>query len=140
MRHRKTARGYQPEARTTEDLLGEIQEERRVIDVLRRDAESALLQARQQQEEVEAQLASVETSKVELVEEARQELQDRISDLLARLQEAERALDRPATRKVLQGERTKLTEARRQLNSPHAHPLAMSSTGARAQPKQLLPA
>jgi len=117
-----------PEARATEDLLGEIQEERQVIDVLRRDAESALLQARQQQAEVEARLASVETSKVELVEEARQELQDRISDLLARLQEAERALDRPATREVLQGERARLTEARRQLSSPRWEPIEVRRT------------
>jgi DNA mismatch repair protein MutS2 len=112
-----------PEARTTEDLLGEIQEERRVIDVLRREAETAHLQAKQQQAEVEAQLASVETSKVELVEEARQELQDRISDLLARLQGAERALDRPAPRKVLQEERDRLTETRRQLSSPRWEPI-----------------
>ncbi len=116
------------EARVTEDLLGEIQEERRVIDVLRRDAESALLLAKRQQAEVEAQLASVETSKMELVEEARQELQDRISDLLARLQEAERALDRPASRQALQGERARLTETRRQVSSPRWEPIEVRRT------------
>ena len=59
---------------------------------LRREAEELLAQARTQQAEVEARLASVEAARLELVEEARQDLQNRIGDLLAQLQQAERAL------------------------------------------------
>ena len=112
-----------PEERTTDSLLSELQEERRLIDILRREAEAALVQAKQQQAEAEARLASVETSKAELVEEARQELQERIGDLLARLQRAGQRLDQPESRKAVQEERSQLLEARRQLNSPRWQPI-----------------
>jgi DNA mismatch repair protein MutS2 len=112
-----------PEEQTTDSLLRELQEERRVIDTLRREAEAALVQAKQQQAEAEARLASVETSKAGLVEEARQELQGRIGDLLARLQQAAQRLDQPESREALQEARTQLLEARRQLSSPRWQPI-----------------
>ena len=112
-----------PEEQTTDSLLRELQEERGVIDILRREAEAALVQAKQQRAEAEARLASVETSKAGLVEEARQELQERIGDLLARLQQAAQRLDQPESRKALQEERSQLLEARRQLSSPRWQPI-----------------
>ena len=123
------ARGsLSPEARASEDLLVELQEERRLVDSLRGEAEAAMFLAKEQQAEAEARLATVETSKVELLEEARQELQDRISDLLDRLQRTERALDQPAPRKELQEERAQLVEARRQITSPEWAPIQVKQT------------
>ena len=84
-----------PEEQATEGLLKELQEERGLVDGLRREAEAALLRAKENQAETEARLASVENSKIELVEQARQELQQKIGGVLARLQQAERALERP---------------------------------------------
>ena len=123
------ARGsLSPEDRASEDLLGELQEERRLVDSLHREAEAALLRAREQQAEVEAQLATIETSKVELLEGARQELQDRISVLLNRLQKAERALEQPSPRRELEEERTQLMEARREITSPRWEPITVQRT------------
>lgn len=118
-----------PEDRATEDLLGEVQKERSVVDSLRQEAEAALLRAQEAQTEAESRLANVETSKVELVEEARQELQSRISGLLARLQQAERVLDQPVGRESL-GEqraqlRAQLTEDRSQIRSPRWQPIEL---------------
>ena len=90
---------------------------------MRRDAEEALLQARDQQAQVEDRLASVETSKVELLEEARQELLERISGLLARLQQVERSWDRPDAAVSRKEDQTYLTEARRQIISPQWEPI-----------------
>ena len=81
-----------PSLRAADDLVQELQEERGVVARLRREAEELLTQARTQQAEVEARLASVEAARLELVEEARQDLQNRIGDLLSQLQQAERAL------------------------------------------------
>ena len=81
-----------PSLRAADDLVQELQEERGVVARLRREAEELLAQARTQQAEVEARLASVEAARLDLVEEARQDLQNRIGDLLAQLQQAERAL------------------------------------------------
>ena len=123
------ARGsLSPEDRATEDLLEELQEERRLVDGLRREAEGALLRAKEQQAEAENRLANVETSKIELLEEARQDLQNRISGLLKRLQQAETALNQPAPRKELEEERTQLMEARRQITSPRWEPITVQRT------------
>ena len=68
-------------------------------------------------------MANVESRKAELVEDARQDLQLRIGDLLDRLRRAERALDRAPSlgagrvgsdedrRQVIQEQRTQLREA-----------------------------
>ncbi len=120
-----------PAEQAAENLLRDLQEERRLVDQLRQEAEATLARARQQQAEMEVRLASVETAKIELVETARQELQNRIGDLLARLQEAERALRQaqdtalaqPAARSPFQEHRERLEEARRQVTSPHWQPI-----------------
>ena len=123
------ARGsLSPEDRASEDLLGELQEERRLVDSLHREAEAALLRAKEQQAEAETRLATVETAKVELLEEARQELQDRISVLLNRLRQSEKALDQPTPRKELEEERTQLMEARREITSPRWEPIKVQRT------------
>ena len=131
-----------PESQATENLLRELQVERGVVDRLRQEAEAALVEARANQSKAEAQLAAVETSKVELLEETRQELQERISGTLARLQQAERSLAQPignmewGTRGTgnpglrnpgLNQERSQLEaelkQERREIISPHWEPI-----------------
>ena len=133
-----------PEEQATEGLLKELQEERGLMEALRREAEAALLQAKENQAETEARLASVEMSKIEMVEQARQELQERIGGILARLQQAERALERPVRQaspqfsaqtssvediRQLQGElRSQLAEDRRAVNSATWQPIPVNRT------------
>lgn len=83
-----------PSLRAADDLIQELQAERSVVAQLRRESEELAARTRAQQAEVEARLASVESARLELVEEARQDLQNRIGGLLAQLQQAERALHR----------------------------------------------
>ena len=88
------ARSYvAPSQRATDDLVQELQEERAVVAQLRQESEELLARARAQQAETEARLATVEASRLELVEEARQDLQKRIGSLLAQLNQAERAAE-----------------------------------------------
>ena len=82
-----------PSQLVTDDLVQELQVERAVVAQLRQESEELLAQARTQQAETEARLATVEASRLELVEEARQDLQRRIGGLLAQLQQAERAAE-----------------------------------------------
>jgi DNA mismatch repair protein MutS2 len=82
-----------PSQLATDDLVKELQEERAVVGQLRQEAEALLVQARTQQAETEARLATVESARLELVEEARQDLQKRISGLLTQLNQAERAAE-----------------------------------------------
>ncbi len=89
----ETARSLvSPSLRAADDLIQELQEERAVVAQLRRESEAASAQTRAQQAKVEARLASVESARLELVEEARRDLQTRIGGLLSQLQQAERAL------------------------------------------------
>ena len=81
-----------PSLRATDDLIQELQEERGIVSQLRQESEERLAQTRTQQAEVEERLASVEAARLELVEEARQDLQRQIGGLLAQLRQAERAL------------------------------------------------
>jgi DNA mismatch repair protein MutS2 len=117
-----------PVEQATEDLLHQLQVERRVVEDLRREAEEALTQSRQQQAEAESQLANVESRKAELVEDARQDLQDRIGHLLARLRRAERVLDQPDTRQVIQEQRAQLREAAREVRTPRWQPIEVKRT------------
>jgi DNA mismatch repair protein MutS2 len=122
-----------PTERAAEDLLRELREQRQIVEQLRQEAESALAQARKQEAEAEERLASVEATKLELVEKARQELQDRIRDLLARLQQAERTLVQaqtagqgtPRLSEEVQEQRTQLVEAQRELSSPQWQPIEL---------------
>ena len=117
-----------PVEQATEDLLHQLQVERRVVEDLRREAEEALTQSRQQQAEAESQLANVESRKAELVEDARQDLQDRIGHLLDRLRRAERVLDQPDTRQVIQEQRAQLREAAREVRTPRWQPIEVKRT------------
>ena len=117
-----------PVEQATEDLLHQLQVERRVVEDLRREAEEALTQSRQQQAETESQLANVESRKAELVEDARQDLQDRIGHLLDRLRRAERVLDQPDTRQVIQEQRAQLREAAREVRTPRWQPIEVKRT------------
>ena len=128
-----------PEEQAAENLLRELQEERGVVDRLRKEAEAALLEAKANRADTEAQLASVETSKIELLEETRRELQDQISGTLARLRQAERSLDQPKSRtgvpKSSPGvdeEQTQLqaqlNQDRREITSPQWEPIQVQRT------------
>ena len=112
-----------PQDLADDDLLKELQEERSLVENLRRDAEAALLKAREQQAQLEDSLATVETSKVELVEEARGELLERINGLLTRLQQVERSFNQPGAPVSRKEDQTYLAEARRQVISPQWEPI-----------------
>ncbi|MBM3942124.1 MAG: hypothetical protein FJ316_04210 [SAR202 cluster bacterium] len=120
-----------PTQRATDDLLHELQEERLRLQDLHQQAEAALAQAREQQAQMEARLADIETTRVELVEAARQELQDKVSGLMSQLQQAERALERPPMPSAtpapraqpLEGVRAALTEIRREISAPQWQPI-----------------
>ena len=112
-----------PQDRVVEDLLTEIQEERMTAENLRKEAEAALLEAREQRAQVEEQLASVEGSKVEILEEARRELLGRINSMLARFQQIEKAWNRPESPASRNPDRAYLEEARRQVVSPQWEPI-----------------
>ena len=129
-----------PVEQATEDLLLQLQEERRVIEELRQQAEANLARSRQQQAEAESQLANVESRKAELVEDARQDLQIRIGDLLDRLRRAERAIERAPSRdagrsipgedhrQVIQEQRAQLREAAREVRAPQWQPIEVKRT------------
>ena len=85
--------GISPVEQATETLLRELQQERQTVERLKDEAESSRLAAAKMQQELESQLASVEATKTELVEEARRELQLRTGGILDRLQQAERSME-----------------------------------------------
>ena len=148
----ETARSLvSPSLRAADDLIQELQEERVVVAQLRQESEELAAQARTQQAEVEARLASVESVRLELVEEARQDLQNRIGDLLSQLQQAERALqlaeEERATRRLLrpagtspgedgseslaaalQEQQAQLTEAQRAVSTAQWQPIEVKRT------------
>ena len=136
-----------PTQRETEDLLQELREERSIVEGLRQESERLLAQARIQQGEVEERLAAVEATKIELVEDARQELQGRISHLTNRLEQAERWLredlsprPHPAAGRLEEGgqhrsqqeeasrHRLQLDEARRELSQVQWEPIELQRT------------
>ena len=75
-----------------DELIRELQGERDLVAQLRQEAERLLSKARAEQTETERRLAAVEAERLDLVEAARQELQQRIAALLEQLQQAERAV------------------------------------------------
>ena len=112
-----------PQDRAAEDLLRELQEERMTAEILRKEAEAAVLEAREQRTQVEEQLTSVEGSKVEILEETRRELLARIDGMLARFHQMEKDLDRPETPPSRNDDRAYLEEARREVVSPQWEPI-----------------
>ena len=129
--------GISPVEQATEGLLQELQQERRVVEELREEAETARSEAVRQQRELDVQLADVEAAKANLVEESRQELQRRISGILDRLGRAERSLEaydlrqdaearvRAETESVqeIQARREDVLEVQRQLESAAWSPI-----------------
>jgi DNA mismatch repair protein MutS2 len=126
----------------TEGLLQELQQERRVVEELREEAETARSEAVRRQRELDAQLADVEAAKANLVEESRQELQRRISGILDRLGRAERSLEaydlrqdaearvRAETESVqeIQARREDVREVQRQVESAVWSPIEVERT------------
>lgn len=91
-----------PSQLATDDLVQELQQERAVVAQLRQESEELLAQVRAEQAETEARLATVEAARLELVEEARQDLQRRIGGLLAQLNQAERAAEHAEAQQAAQ--------------------------------------
>ena len=85
--------GISPAEQATETLLRELQQERRTVERLKDEAESSRLAAAKLQQELAAQLESVEATKTELVEDARRQLQQQTATVLERLQKAERSME-----------------------------------------------
>ena len=124
-----------PVERVTENLLQELQQERRVVDELRQEAEIATSEVLRKQRELDAQLADVESAKANLVEESRQELQGRLSEILGKLSKAERSLDAAEIsysaeasanvrfRQEIQADRSDLRDVQRQLESADWSPI-----------------
>ena len=123
--------GISPVEQATEGLLQELQQERRVVEELREEAETATADAVRKQRELNAQLADVEAAKANLVEESRQELQMRISGILDRLGRAERSLEaselrqeaEAKSRQEIQTHRAEVREVQRQLESAAWSPI-----------------
>ena len=133
--------GISPVEQATEGLLQELQQERRVVEELREEAETARSEAVRMQRELDAQLADVESAKANLVEESRQELQGRISGILDRLARAERSLEASefrqdaesranaearanlASRQEIEAHRTEVRDMQRQLESASWSPI-----------------
>ena len=138
--------GISPMEQATEGLLQELQQERRVVEELRNEAEIAKMDSARKQSELDAQLADVEVAKANLVEESRQELQGRIGDILDRLARAERSLEaselrqdaearvRAAarvelqSRQQMQGHRNEIREVQRELDSASWSPIEVERT------------
>ena len=115
-----------PTEQATENILGELQEERKLVEDLRGEAEETLVQAREQKAHLDAQLASVESTKLDLVEQARQELQEQIAHLQRQIREVERTLNESAGQAPLQDQRIRLTQVRQELDNPRWNPIEVS--------------
>ena len=134
--------GISPMEQATEGLLQELQQERRVVEELRNEAEIAKMDSARKQSELDAQLADVEAAKAKLVEESRQELQGRIGDILDRLARAERSLEASElrqeaeararvewqSRQQMQGHRNEIREVQRELDSASWSPIEVERT------------
>ena len=86
----------EPSHLQTDHLLQELQEERLAVSELRRQAEAALAAAQRQEQETARQLAAVEETKSQLVEDARRELAAQLQQVANDIRRAERTLQRPA--------------------------------------------
>ena len=135
-----------PSQLVAEELIQDLQKEREILNRLNIEAEENLADAVKQQEEVEHNLANLETIKEDLVEEARNELQQQTAELLNRLRRVERFIQQPTILnpgspdveldKGIDGNdlsideaRLELNEVRRSINSPEWDPISLSRTG-----------
>ena len=117
-----------PSDQVIENMLGEIQEERAIVDQLRQEAIEAVALSKRQQAEVEERLSSIEAVKAEMLEDTRQELMDQIAGLLDRLQQAERALDQSDSQDIIRQQRSQLQEISRQVRSAQWQPIEVKRT------------
>ena len=130
----------EPSHLQTDHLLQELQEERLAVSELRRQAEAALAAAQRQEQETARQLAAVEETKSQLVEDARRELAAQLQQVANDILRAERTLQRqqnqqsqqngprqqdaPAAPEVdLPAERQRLDETRQEIISPDWAPI-----------------
>ena len=138
--------GISPVEQATEGLLQELQQERRVIEGLRQEAEIARADSARKQRELDVQLADVESAKANLVEDSRQELQSRIGVILDRLARAERTLEaaemrqdaearvraaaraETETKQQMQAHRDEIKEVQRELDSTSWSPIDVERT------------
>ncbi len=138
--------GISPVEQATEGLLQELQQERRVVEDLRQEAEIARTESVRMRRELDAQLADVESAKANLVEDSRQELQGRISGILDRLARAERSLEaselrqdaearvraaaraESESRQHMQSHRDEVREVQRELESASWSPIEVERT------------
>ena len=138
--------GVSPVEQATETLLRELQQERQTVEQLKEEAESSRLAAVRLQQQLEEQLSSVEATKTELVEEARRELQLQTSDILDRLQRAERSMELAASaattagmhirapsggresRDDLRESQRVMREVQRELDAPNWQPIEIKRT------------
>ena len=135
-----------PSQLVAEELIQDLQKEREALNRLKIEAEANLADAIKQREEVDHNLANLETIKENLVEEARNELQQETTDLLNRLRRVERFIQQPTISspgnvdvgldKGIDGHdlsideaRLELNEVRRSINSPEWDPISLSRTG-----------
>jgi len=138
--------GISPVEQATEGLLQELQQERRVVEELRQEAEIARADSARKQRELDVQLADVELAKANLVEDSRQELQSRIGGILDRLARAERTLEaaemrqdaearvraaaraETETKQQMQAHRDEIKEVQRELDSTSWSPIDVERT------------
>ena len=140
--------GVSPVEQATETLLRELQQERQTVERLKEEAELSRLAAVKLQQDLEAQLSSVEATKTELVEEARRQLQLQTRDLMDRLQRAERSMEMAAsaastqasagrirtpttgrdTREELRENQRELREVQRELDAADWQPIEIRQT------------
>ena len=138
--------GISPVEQATEGLLQELQQERRVVEELRQEAEIARVDSARKQRELDVQLADVESAKANLVEDSRQELQSRIGGILDRLARAERTLEaaemrqdaearvraaaraETETKQQIQAHRDEIKEVQRELDSTSWSPIDVERT------------
>ena len=135
-----------PSQLVAEELIQDLQKEREVLNRLNIEAEANLADAMKQREEVDHNLANLETIKENLVEEARNELQQETAELLNKLRRVERFIQQPTILnpgnpdveldKGIDGNdlsideaRLELNEVRRSINSPEWDPISLSRTG-----------
>ena len=138
--------GISPVEQATEGLLQELQQERRVVEELRQEAEIARADSARKQRELDVQLADVESAKANLVEDSRQELQSRIGGILDQLARAERTLEaaemrqdaearvraaaraETETKQQIQAHRDEIKEVQRELDSTSWSPIDVERT------------
>ena len=104
-----------PVHQSTEAMLKELQEERHLAEEQRREAQKAMAEAEAKKIDLEEQLAAVQDSKAEMIEEARHQIQQQVEELNKRLRAAERAPGQPAPWPSIAEVRKEVAQVRQEL-------------------------